>query len=69
MGASAPASVAGLRDGWTRCLRLLDAGSPDPGAPAPRDELTGEWSAAWLRAESRRLPDGGYLDLLRLPEA
>ena len=69
MGASAPASVAGLRDGWTRCLRLLDAESPDPGAPAPREELTGEWSVAWLRAEARRLRDGGYLDLPRLPEA
>jgi len=68
-GSVVPASVAGLRDCWTRCLRLLDAESPDPAAPAPLEELAGEWSAAWLLAEAHRLRDGGYLDILRLPEA
>ena len=68
-GSVVPASAARLRDCWTRRLRLRDVESPDPAAPAPPEDLAGEWSAAWLRAEAHRVGDGGYPDILRLPEA
>jgi len=68
-GSVVPASVSRLRDCRTRCLRLLDAESSDLAARAPLEGLAGEWSVDWLRAEARRQRDGGYLDILRLPEA
>ncbi len=68
-GIVVPATVARLRERWTRCLRLLDADSAGPAEPLFLEELAGKGTVDWLRAEAHRLRDGGYLQILRLPEA
>lgn len=58
-------SVAGLRGRWAQALRLLDAQAA--GADGLVD-LCGEEFEGGLLAEAERLRDGGYLEILNLPE-
>jgi len=67
-GAVTLRTVAGLRAQWACALRLLDAEA----AEAAGDLIAPIGDAhpvEALRAEARRLRDGGYLEILSLPEA
>jgi len=65
------ATVAGLRGRWTCALRLLDGESAGTTGETLAQGLAsgcgGDQRAA-LGVEARRLRDGGYLDILDLPE-
>lgn len=57
-------TVASLRDDWVRYLRLLDAGA----AGVPDAESVAALAASLADCvEARRLRDGGYRDLAKLP--
>ncbi len=58
-------SVAGLRGHWTHALRLLDAEADGAGVLV---DLCGDAPPDGLLAEAKRLRDGGYLEILDLPE-
>ncbi len=55
-GLAAPKTVANQRERWTRMLHLLDGG-----------DMQIEEDAALLR-KAQTMPNGGYLDILRLAE-
>lgn len=59
-GLAAPMTVEGQCLRWTQMLRLLDAQA--------RDELVEEQDSALLR-EAGAMVHGGYLEILRLPDA
>ncbi len=66
-GSVTPATLAARRGRWTQALRLLDAEAA--GADAGQwAVLAGSGPAAGLAEEARQLRDGGYLDILGLPE-
>jgi hypothetical protein len=67
-GAVTLRTVAGLRGQWTRALRLLDAEAADATEDLIAPICGGDPVEA-LRAEARRLRDGGYLEIPTLPEA
>jgi len=67
-GALTLRTVGGLRGQWTSALRLLDAEAAGAKGDAAAS-ICGAHRVEALRAEARRLCDGGYLEILTLPEA
>lgn len=62
------ATVASRREQWACALRLLDAEAAGAD-PNQLGSICGGYPAEALRARAHRLRDGGYLEVLRLPEA